>query len=91
MRRHDPKGAQRLSDWMKWRTLIPTPFFHALIHAFALKRDSTRGRKYIFVELVEYMPNVKDPRYKFRVIECSVFRLEDVVADEGVHSVLIYA
>ncbi|GBE89834.1 hypothetical protein SCP_1701590 [Sparassis crispa] len=81
MRKHDPRGAQRLSDWLKWRNLTPMPLVHALIHALSLKRDPTRGSRHAFAELVEHMPQVKDPRYKFRVIECGVFRLDQAAAD----------
>ncbi|GBE89835.1 hypothetical protein SCP_1701600 [Sparassis crispa] len=80
MRKTDPRTAERLTDWLKWRNLVPTYVLHALIHAFNLKRDITRGRRHIFVQLVEHMPRVKDLRYRFRVVQCGLFTIKDMTS-----------
>jgi hypothetical protein len=76
----DPQGAQRATDWKVWRNSSTGNW--AITHALGLHRDPKRGRSHILVKHVEHTPKAsKELRYKFRVIDCGVFRISDIMPE----------
>jgi hypothetical protein len=73
----DPEGAQKAAEWKIWREESFNDW--ALMHALGLHRDPKRGKSHIVIKRVQYAPKAsKELRYKFRVIECGVFRISDL-------------
>ncbi|OBZ75168.1 hypothetical protein A0H81_04959 [Grifola frondosa] len=79
----DPEAAQMALDWSKWHDRSYNHIGHAYMHALGLKRDPSRGRTHVVVSEVEYTPHAsKDPRFKFRIVRCGVFRLADMASTD---------
>jgi len=78
----DPSGAQKASDWIKWRDGSHIANTYALAFTLGLHRDPSGGRTHIVFKQVEYTPHAsKDIRHKFRVARCGVYRIADVLSD----------
>lgn len=77
----DTDAAQRAADWITWRDGSHDANTLALFSALQLQRDPSRGRTHIVFRKVEYTPHAsKDIRYKFRVVQCAVFRIRDILS-----------
>lgn len=80
LKKTDIDAALRGAEWIHWRDGSHDANTAALINALQLQRDPTRGRTHIVFRKVEYVPHVsKDIRYRFRVAQCGVFRIRDVL------------
>ncbi|PCH32985.1 hypothetical protein WOLCODRAFT_141442 [Wolfiporia cocos MD-104 SS10] len=74
----DPLKAQQARDWMARSTMPNTT--EAYINALGLHRDPSRAFTHIVLSRLEYIPSatVTDPRDRFQVVVCGVFRIVDV-------------
>ncbi|KAJ7922231.1 hypothetical protein B0H13DRAFT_1983716 [Mycena leptocephala] len=77
----DSAGAKRNADWKLWCNSNHDATDFGLIHALGLHRNPERGRTHIVFKHVVYVPTATNPRHKFRVLSCGVFRIKDVLRD----------
>lgn len=76
-----PDKAQLASDWYTWRVTPVPANLECLIHALGLQRDPSRSRTHIVFKQVEYVPQAKSRRDRFKVVGAGVFRLDDIWSD----------
>jgi hypothetical protein len=77
----DKTTAKREADWQAWRVEANDEQTMLLVSALGLHRDRTRGRTHIVFKLLEYVPHERQLRHRFRVVQCAVFRIADVMQD----------
>lgn len=73
--------AQLASDWYTWRVTPVPANLDCLVHALGLRRDPSRSRTHIVFKSVEYVPQAKSRRDRFKVVGAAVFKLDDVWPD----------
>lgn len=82
LKQENPEQATMAEDWINWRQAANSVDTEALCHALNLQRDPSRGRTHIVFRQAVYTPNdSKSIRKKFQVVNCSVYRIEDVLTD----------
>ncbi|OBZ66306.1 hypothetical protein A0H81_13875 [Grifola frondosa] len=81
----EPKIGQLLNDWKIWLELPKNAVDEAQASALKLQQDPSRGRTHIVFREVEYVSSAKDPRRKFKITRCGVFRVADVLKSNLYH------
>lgn len=82
LKQENPEEATMAEDWINWRQAANSVDTEALYHALNLQRDPSRGRTHIVFRQAVYTPNdSKSIRKKFQVVNCGVYRIEDVLTD----------
>ncbi|KAF9075484.1 hypothetical protein BDP27DRAFT_1415268 [Rhodocollybia butyracea] len=76
-----PDKALIASDWYTWRVSPVPANTISLVHALGLHRDPSRSRTHIVFKHVEYVPNSKSRRDRFKVVGAGVYKLDDVWQD----------
>ena len=66
-------------DWLLWQNVPQADVTYYQLTALGLHRDSTRNPTHILAQEMVHVPNMDDPRYKFRVARAGVFPLANML------------
>ena len=71
--------ARANKDWLLWERAPKIDITYYQLTALGLHRDPTHNSTHILAQEVVHVPNMRDPRHKFRVARAGVFPIADML------------